>query len=288
MDVKVTWQGRMTFKGEGESQFTVPLGTDTKVGGDNDGFRPMELIELGLAGCTAMDVISILMKKKQEGVGGQLPPSQQVYEAEAASHGRKKDRVRELQMKYLDPMLRLAAKNGWDLEKDVGELAYARAALESNERLRLRSAKHFLNELAKAVPAYPARKLKEDWKAMKDLLRNDPAFQAMSPQMRKRTIQQNTYNMLKQAVQDMQQRYPSEKLTEFVEAFEAIDRQPTGMTDIDAQHIMTRWRGRADWADMQQLLDLFDQMNRGSITAYVQSGMMTQEMAAQWMAAYQH
>ena len=228
------------------------------------------------------------MKKKQEGVGGQLPPSQQVYETEAASHGRKKDRVRELQMKYLDPMLRLAAKNGWDLEKDVGELAYARAALESNERLRLRSAKHFLNELAKAVPAYPARKLKEDWKAMKDLLKNDPVFQAMSPQMRKRTIQQNTYNMLKQAVQDMQQRYPSKELTEFVEAFEAIDRQPTGMTDIDAQHIMTRWQGRADWADMQQLLDLFDQMNRGSITAYVQSGMMTQEMAAQWMGAYQH
>ena len=228
------------------------------------------------------------MKKKQEGVGGQLPPSQQVYETEAASHGRKKDRVRELQMKYLDPMLRLAAKNGWDLEKDVGELAYARAALESNERLRLRSAKHFLNELAKAVPAYPARKLKEDWKAMKDLLKNDPVFQAMSPQMRKRTIQQNTYNMLKQAVQDMQQRYPSKELTEFVEAFGAIDRQPTGMTDTDAQHIMTRWQGRADWADMQQLLDLFDQMNRGSITAYVQSGMMTQEMAAQWMGAYQH
>lgn len=228
------------------------------------------------------------MKKKQEGVKGQLPPSQQVYETEAASHGRKKDRVRELQMKYLDPMLRLAAKNGWDLEKDVGELAYARAALESNERLRLRSAKHFLNELAKVVPAYPARKLKEDWKAMKDLLKNDPVFQAMSPQMRKRTIQQNTYNMLKQAVQDMQQRYPSKELTEFVDAFEAIDRQPTGMTDTDAQHIMTRWQGRADWTDMQQLLDLFDQMNRGSITAYVQSGMMTQEMAAQWMGAYQH
>ena len=156
------------------------------------------------------------MKKKQEGVKGQLPPSQQVYETEAASHGRKKDRVRELQMKYLDPMLRLAAKNGWDLGKGVGELAYARAALESNERLRLRSAKHFLNELAKVVPAYPARKLKEDWKAMKDLLKNDPVFQAMSPQMRKRTIQQNTYNMLKQAVQDMQQRYPSKELTEFV------------------------------------------------------------------------
>lgn len=66
MDAKVTWQGRMTFTGEGESQFSVPLGTDPKVGGDNDGFRPMELIAIGLAGCTAMDVISILAKKRQD------------------------------------------------------------------------------------------------------------------------------------------------------------------------------------------------------------------------------
>ena len=36
------------------------------VGGANDGFRPMELIAVGLAGCTAMDVISILRKKQQD------------------------------------------------------------------------------------------------------------------------------------------------------------------------------------------------------------------------------
>ena len=35
-------------------------------GGDNDGFRPLELLLVGLAGCTAMDVISILRKKRQE------------------------------------------------------------------------------------------------------------------------------------------------------------------------------------------------------------------------------
>jgi putative redox protein len=36
------------------------------VGGDDDGPRPMELLAIGFAGCTAMDVISILQKKKQE------------------------------------------------------------------------------------------------------------------------------------------------------------------------------------------------------------------------------
>ncbi len=65
MNTEVIWQGRMSFTGKGETQFSVPLGADPAVGGDNDGFRPMELIAIGLAGCTAMDVISILNKKRQ-------------------------------------------------------------------------------------------------------------------------------------------------------------------------------------------------------------------------------
>ena len=66
MNAKVTWQGRMTFTGSSDSGFEVPLGTDPGVGGDNDGFRPLELMAVSLAGCTAMDVISILQKKRQE------------------------------------------------------------------------------------------------------------------------------------------------------------------------------------------------------------------------------
>ena len=66
MNAKVKWQGRMTFEGSADSGFSVPLGSKPEVGGDNDGFRPMELIAVGLAGCTAMDVISILQKKKQQ------------------------------------------------------------------------------------------------------------------------------------------------------------------------------------------------------------------------------
>jgi putative redox protein len=69
MDVKVEWQGRMTFIGTADSGFEVRLGTDPGVGGDNDGLRPMELMALSLAGCTAMDVISILAKKRQDVTG---------------------------------------------------------------------------------------------------------------------------------------------------------------------------------------------------------------------------
>jgi putative redox protein len=56
----------MTFDASADSGFHTRLGSDPAVGGDNDGFRPMELIAMGLAGCTAMDVISILSKKRQE------------------------------------------------------------------------------------------------------------------------------------------------------------------------------------------------------------------------------
>ena len=66
MTAKVTWQGKMSFTGSADSGFEVPLGTDPSVGGDNDGFRPLELMSVSLAGCTAMDVISILKKKRQE------------------------------------------------------------------------------------------------------------------------------------------------------------------------------------------------------------------------------
>lgn len=66
MQAHVDWKGRLTFTGTADSGFEVPLGSYPEVGGDDDGFRPMELIALGLAGCTAMDVISILTKKRQE------------------------------------------------------------------------------------------------------------------------------------------------------------------------------------------------------------------------------
>jgi putative redox protein len=69
METKVTWKDRLSFTGSSPSGFSVPLGTDPSIGGDNDGFRPMELIAIGLAGCTAMDTISILLKKRQDITG---------------------------------------------------------------------------------------------------------------------------------------------------------------------------------------------------------------------------
>ncbi|OJX47334.1 MAG: osmotically inducible protein OsmC [Chloroflexi bacterium 44-23] len=66
MDAKVTWSHGLSFLGTADSGFEVPLGVIKDQGGDDDGFRPMELLLIGLAGCTAMDAISIMQKKKQE------------------------------------------------------------------------------------------------------------------------------------------------------------------------------------------------------------------------------
>ena len=65
MDVILDWKKNMAFRGAAGSGFPLDLDADESVGGANGAARPMELIAIGLAGCTAMDVISILKKKKQ-------------------------------------------------------------------------------------------------------------------------------------------------------------------------------------------------------------------------------
>ena len=66
MEASVIWDKRMSFQGTADSGNIVPLGTVPEVGDYDDGFHPLELLAIGLAGCTAMDVISILTKKRQD------------------------------------------------------------------------------------------------------------------------------------------------------------------------------------------------------------------------------
>jgi putative redox protein len=65
MNASVVWQDGLSFTASAGSGFSVPLGTNVEYGGANDGFRPLELMLVSLGGCTAMDVISILRKKRQ-------------------------------------------------------------------------------------------------------------------------------------------------------------------------------------------------------------------------------
>ena len=65
MDATVTLDHGMAFHGTANSGFTLKMDAHPSVGGDNDGFRPLELLLVGLGGCTSMDVASILRKKRQ-------------------------------------------------------------------------------------------------------------------------------------------------------------------------------------------------------------------------------
>lgn len=67
-DAKVIWQSGLAFEGTAGSGFSVRLDTTPDEGGGS-GFSPMELVLVGLASCTAMDVISILKKKRQDVTG---------------------------------------------------------------------------------------------------------------------------------------------------------------------------------------------------------------------------
>jgi putative redox protein len=55
----------MRFVGQADSGHAVVMDTAAVNGGADSAVRPNELLLIGLAGCTGMDVISILRKKRQ-------------------------------------------------------------------------------------------------------------------------------------------------------------------------------------------------------------------------------
>ncbi len=65
MNVEVKWVDGLRFVADGTSGHSVVMDGDPEVGGADTAARPTELVLMGLGGCTGMDVISILKKKKQ-------------------------------------------------------------------------------------------------------------------------------------------------------------------------------------------------------------------------------
>lgn len=66
MIAQATLDDGLCFEAQAGSGHHVTLDASLRDGGQNTGFRPMELLLVGLAGCTGMDVISILRKKRQQ------------------------------------------------------------------------------------------------------------------------------------------------------------------------------------------------------------------------------
>jgi putative redox protein len=65
MKARVKWNEGMSFVGEAGSGHAVVIDGAPEHGGRNVGLRPMELVLIGAAGCTAFDVVMILKKARQ-------------------------------------------------------------------------------------------------------------------------------------------------------------------------------------------------------------------------------
>ncbi|MDX1823412.1 MAG: OsmC family protein [Thiohalomonadales bacterium] len=65
MKAKIKWVEEMTFVGESGSGHSVLMDGPPDLGGRNLGIRPMEMILLGLGGCTSFDVMLILKRARQ-------------------------------------------------------------------------------------------------------------------------------------------------------------------------------------------------------------------------------
>ena len=65
MKARVKWVQDVMFVGESGSGHAVVMDGAPEAGGRNLGMRPMELVLLGVGGCTSFDVVSILKKQRQ-------------------------------------------------------------------------------------------------------------------------------------------------------------------------------------------------------------------------------
>src|SRR5690606_25561392 len=65
MKARIQWAGEAMFLGESGSGHVVVMDGPPESGGRNLGVRPMEMLLLGLGGCSSFDVVSILRKSRQ-------------------------------------------------------------------------------------------------------------------------------------------------------------------------------------------------------------------------------
>ena len=72
VSAKVTYVKGMQFVGDSSSGHAVVMDSDSSAGGHDTGPRPMEMLLIGAGGCSGMDVISILKKKRQHVTGFEI------------------------------------------------------------------------------------------------------------------------------------------------------------------------------------------------------------------------
>ena len=66
MKATIKWLDGVSFEGVSESGHSVVMDGPPDSGGKNLGMRPMEMLLLGLGGCTSYDIVTILKKSRQD------------------------------------------------------------------------------------------------------------------------------------------------------------------------------------------------------------------------------
>lgn len=66
MKARIKWTDHLSFVGETGSGHATVIDGPPEAGGRNLGGRPMEMVLLGLGSCSAVDVLSILRKSRQQ------------------------------------------------------------------------------------------------------------------------------------------------------------------------------------------------------------------------------
>lgn len=72
MESTIKWTGNMAFSGVTPSRHELIMDAADEVGGQNGGARPTEFLLYAVAGCTGMDIVSILKKMRIEPTSFQM------------------------------------------------------------------------------------------------------------------------------------------------------------------------------------------------------------------------
>ena len=66
MNISVKWIDGMLMVGKSDSGHAIVMDGPPEIGGENLGARPMEMLLLGMTGCTMIDVVSTLKKMRED------------------------------------------------------------------------------------------------------------------------------------------------------------------------------------------------------------------------------
>ena len=72
MKAKLKHLGKMRFDAAADSGHQITMDASPAVGGENAGPRPMEMVLMGLGGCSGIDVVMILKKSRQQVTGCEI------------------------------------------------------------------------------------------------------------------------------------------------------------------------------------------------------------------------